>query len=483
MNFHKTALTAALTLGCSSVFGAGDLEALRQQLQDLKQNYQQQIEVLEKRLQAVEKAAEQAQIGVQRAERKAVQASQAAAPADNFNPDISVILDGRYADFENNPENYVLPGFQLGGEAGLGEEGLSVAHSELIMSANVDDKFYGQIIAALADHDGATEVELEEAFIQTLGLGNGLTAKAGRFFSDIGYLNKQHPHAWDFADAPLVYRGMFGNQLYDDGVQVNWLAPTDLYVNLGAELLRGGRFPASGGDGTNAYSLFAKVGGDIGASHSWQFGLSHWSGKAENRAGGHAHGHEEEGDAHDKHGEEEEHHEEEHDEHEAEWLFAEPLGFTGDTRISGIDFVWKWAPNGNPKNRNFKLQGEYFWRSEDGELRAQGADELLTSSYDGKQHGFYVQGVYQFMPQWRVGLRYDRLFSDNQAEHEEALDPLGLHSDGHDPQRYSVMLDWSNSEFSRLRLQFNRDESTQNAENQLFLQYIHSIGAHGAHSF
>ncbi|MCP4697014.1 MAG: hypothetical protein GY862_09210 [Gammaproteobacteria bacterium] len=476
MNFYKTALAAAVVFACTPAFGSEDLDSLRQQLQELKQSYQQQIDALEKRLQAAEKAAEQAQIGAQRAERKATQASQAA-PAGNFNPDISVILEGRYADFQNDPEDYALPGFQTGGEAGLGEEGLSLGHSEMIVSANVDDKFYAQLTAALHAHEGTTEVELEEAFIQTLGLGHGLTVKAGRFFSDIGYLNNQHPHAWDFADAPLIYRGLFGEQLYDDGLQVSWLAPTDLYVNLGAELLRGESFPAGGGDGSNAYSLFAKIGGDIGVSHSWQFGLSHWAAEAENRAGGHDHAHEEES------GEHEHDMEEEHDEHEAEWLLAEPLGFTGDTRISGIDFVWKWAPNGNPKNSNFKLQAEYFRRSEDGELHAKGTDELLNSAYDGRQRGFYVQSVYQFMPQWRIGLRYDRLFSDNRSAQETALDPLGLHSDGYNPQRYSLMLDWSNSEYSRVRLQFNRDESMPDVENQLFLQYIHSIGAHGAHSF
>lgn len=46
------------------------------------------------------------------------------------------------------------------------------------------------------------------------------------------------------------------------------------------------------------------------------------------------------------------------------------------------------------------------------------------------------------------------------------------------------MLDWSGSEFSRLRLQYNRDESRANAtDNQWYLQYIMSLGAHGAHGY
>ena len=46
------------------------------------------------------------------------------------------------------------------------------------------------------------------------------------------------------------------------------------------------------------------------------------------------------------------------------------------------------------------------------------------------------------------------------------------------------MFDWSGSEFSRIRLQFARDRSRFDAtDNQVFLQYIMSLGAHGTHAF
>jgi len=53
----------------------------------------------------------------------------------------------------------------------------------------------------------------------------------------------------------------------------------------------------------------------------------------------------------------------------------------------------------------------------------------------------------------------------------------------HDPSRVSVMGDFSNSEFSRLRLQFNRDHSRPEIDNQIVFQYLMSLGAHGAHRF
>jgi hypothetical protein len=46
------------------------------------------------------------------------------------------------------------------------------------------------------------------------------------------------------------------------------------------------------------------------------------------------------------------------------------------------------------------------------------------------------------------------------------------------------MIDYNWSEFSRMRLQFAQDKSMQGVtDNQWTLQYIMSLGAHGAHKF
>ncbi|KPK56729.1 MAG: hypothetical protein AMS22_00095 [Thiotrichales bacterium SG8_50] len=377
---------------------------------------------------------------------------------NSFNPAISLILDGKYTSYDSDPEDYRIPGFQLGPEAELAPGGFSAQHSELAISANVDDWFYGALTAALATHEGETSVELEEAYIETLALGAGFKLKAGRFYSGVGYLNQQHAHRWDFADTALVYRALFGNQLSDDGVQLSWVAPTDVYLMLGAEISRGERFPAAGAanDGAGAASAFAKVGGDVGDSHAWQAGLSYWSADVEGRESG--------GDAHDGGP-------------------SETASFTGDSTLYGLDVVWKWAPHGNPQRRNLKLQFEYFARDESGDVELVGSDPLETSSYDGTQRGWYAQAVYQFIPRWRVGLRYDQLEADNDGSDPAVLAEAGLDDEGYTPQRYAVMVDYSHSEYSRLRLQYNRDESYPEADNQWVLQYVMSLGAHGAHRF
>lgn len=380
-----------------------------------------------------------------------VQASQ-----NSFNPAISLVLDGHYASYDKPAGNYTLPGFMLGEEAGLDDEGFAIGESELIASANIDSQFYGKLTLAIADSAGASELGIEEAYVDALGIGNGVSLRFGRFFSAFGYLNEQHAHAWDFADAPLVYRAMFGDQLKDDGIQLVYLAPTDLFLSIGAELLSGKQYPAGGDQqGAGAWTAFINVGDDIGVAHSWLLGLNHWQADVKQRTAG-------------------------------EIDFAGNLAtpaFSGNSKINAIDFVYKWAPNGNPKNENFKFQFEYFDRRENGDLSLIDSVPLALSSYAGDQSGWYAQTLYQFASQWRTGLRFDQLNSDNTASDSSVLASANLDNLGHTPKRQSLMLEWLPSEFSRLRLQLNRDASTPQTDNQLLLQYTMSLGSHGAHAY
>jgi len=380
-----------------------------------------------------------------------------AANQARFNPDISLTLDGRYGSY-SNVSDYELPGFMLGGEASRGEQGFHLGHTELSMSSNIDDMFFGKFTMAIADHEGETEIELEEAFIETLALGNGVTAKAGRFYSDIGYLNNQHNHSWDFTDEPLIYRALFGNQLIDDGLQFSWLVPTETYFKVGVEVTRGARFPAGGAanDGKGAYAMFAKFGGDVGLSHAWQLGFSHWRADVLDRVSG-THGH--------------------------DGGVAEVPTYSGESSVNGVDFVWKWSPKGNNREQNLKIQAEYFERDEDGLIELIGSDPLESTTYQGQQSGWYLQTVYQFIPRWRIGYRYDQLDSNNQGSNSVILSEAGLDNEGLKPERSTLMLDYSHSEYSRVRFQFSKDDSYEDSDNLVFLQYIVTLGAHGAHRF
>jgi hypothetical protein len=437
----KPAICLAFAVtGSLHAYGAeADVKSIQQELAELKQRYLTKIAELEQRIQDAE---EQSEESAEKTEDLAVALSQQGnrTAANTFNPGIGLVLNGRYLMQSPRDYEFTLPGFFLGEEPGPGEKGFSLGESELNMSANIDDKFYGSVTLSFGE-----EAAVEEAFLQTISLPAGFRVKFGRFFSGIGYLNSRHSHTDDFAMRPLAYQAFLGNNYADSGVQVTWLAPTELYWESGFELYRGDSFPSAGAshNGIGATTLFTHIGGDINTSQSWRLGLSYLQTQVEGRA--------------------------------AENDLADV--FSGDSELWLADFVWKWAPNGNSKVNNAKIQGEYFSRNEKGELLNVNANPLEV---DADQSGWYVQGVYQFMPQWRVGLRYDAVNSEALGQ---AFDSTVLDNLGHDPKQVSVMLDWTNSEFSRVRLQYSQDKSTLDTADLWLLQYTAAFGAHGAHSF
>jgi hypothetical protein len=473
---HRTLLCAmafAVAWGAPPAARAQDAELakIRDEIRQLKDAYEKRIEALEKRLQDTEAKAGKAEAAASNAENTATQAAAQASnrpQAENaLNPGISAILNGVYTNLKRDPNTFRINGFvPTMGEVGPGRRGLSLGESELGFSANIDHRFRGTLIAAISpDNDS---ISVEEGYIQTIGLSNGLAIKAGRFFSALGYQNQIHAHAWDFTDAPLASKVFLGNQLSDDGIQIKWIAPTDLYWDLGLEVGQGRSFPAgpAGGRNKNGFgsgNFFTHFGGDIGSNLAWQAGLSHLRTSPENRT---------------------------YDDVDSTGASV-TNSFSGRTRLWVLDGILKWAPNGNSTSTSFKLQGEYFRRSENGSLTYDTAASSLgtqAGSYRSKQSGWYAQGVYQFLPEWRAGYRYDRLNSgatsiglvESGALAATDFPILGAYS----PKRNTFMVDWSPSEFSRVRLQFARDYSRMGfTDNQIFLQYILSMGAHGAHKF
>ena len=439
------ALAVAAALGLPHEAGA--------QTQDELRDLREQVQRLEKR--------------VTDAEQSAAQASNRPAGENAFNPAVSLILNGIYGNLSQDPANFRVNGFiPTGGDVAPPDRGLSLGESELAIAANVDQIFRGTGIFSVSSDNS---IEVEEAYIQTLALSYGFSIKAGRFFSSVGYQNQVHAHAWDFTDAPLANKVFLGNQLSDDGVQLKWVAPTPLYWDLGVEVGRGRNFPAGppGGRDKNGFgssNFFTTLGGDFGTGTAWQAGLAYLSTSPQGRA---------------------------YDDVDSTGALV-TNSFTGKSGLWALDGILKWAPNFNPTETYFKLQGEYFRRRESGDLTfdtlaATGAG-TQTGSYASTQSGWYVQGVYQFIPMWRVGYRYDRLSAGTTN--------IGLVDSGaltaadfpilakYNPTRQTVMVDWSPSEFSRVRLQLAQDKSRSDAtDNEVFLQYIVSLGAHGAHKF
>jgi hypothetical protein len=435
-------MCCAAALAAASVAYAQDpeLSQLREELKRL----QSRIEELEKR-----QAAPTAQVPPTRP----------ANPESAFNPGITLILQGTVARSTRDPGAYRIGGFApSGGEVEPAPRGFSLGESELAVSGNIDPYFRGNLVAALTPEN---EVEVEEAYAQALRLGHGFTLKAGRFLSGVGYQNEIHQHAWDFQDAPLPYKAFLGGRLNDDGVQLRWLAPTDLFIELGTELGRGRSFPDTerARNGAAAWALFGRIGGDLGTA-AWRAGLSFLRASPRNRA------------------------------FEDEDSLGNPVtqDFSGRSRLWIADGVVKWP--------RLKLQAEYLRRQEQGTLGYDDSAQAvpvfgtLSGDYESRQSGWYAQAVYEFVPRWRAGARLDRLSRGRVSTGivDAGLGPTAadfpLLLEEHDPRRTTLMVDWSPTEFSRLRFQWATDRPAAGVrDRQALIQYIHTLGAHGAHRF
>ena len=462
------AVSSAVLLNVSPALAQSDaeFEALKAEIQSMRSAYEGKIEQLEQKVEAL--STQQNQAAAQATAPAATQAANVAPAAgddegvfvnpqrpattqrrikdSSFNPAIGVVLNGKYNSFSENEGD--IAGFAIGEEGERGGEGFGIDETELNLSASVDDKFRGSATLAVLEEEGETVVEIEETYIATTALPYGVEAKAGRFFSELGYLNSHHTHTDDFADRPLTNRAFLDNNYGDDGIQVSAVLPTPIYSEIGGGIFRGDDFPGGGAEGSDigAWTAYGRVGGDFGDKTSWRVGLSTLQADDVSR-----------------------------DTEEGE------VNFSGDSSLYIADARAVYAPTGNNAEQEVILQAEAFLRDEDGTYDPDTTDAIDGVDYDDGQSGWYAQGVYKFHPQWRAGARFSQLYA---GDVPAGLVGSALDDEGHNPWSATAMMDWSNGEFARIRAQYSREEVADGqGDNQLTLQYIMSLGAHGAHPF
>jgi len=383
-----------------------------------------------------------------------------------FNPSISVIPDGVYYNDNRSGAAAEIASAAAGfdthgaGTAGHGhgsvERGFNLRELEVSFSGSVDPYFDAWAVLAV----GGGEVEAEEAFVQTRKFIPGLQVKFGKFNSGVGYLNRQHPHQWDFVDQALPYELLFGGSINEVGVQVNWLPSLPVYTLVGFEALQGeneGIAQHLGPEtapffldraGPRLFTGFVKVSPDIGYSGGLQFGASL----------GHSRLHQEQ-------------HEED----------AGTEALEGTTTFFGLDAVYRYDSGKQWGVGDVTLQGEYFRRSKDLGIVGLGSDPVAGPLLDFAQDGLYLQGVYGFAPRWTAGFRFDIAGLVNRVD--EAAATTGYDSS----RRYTGNVTFNPTEFSRLRFQYTRGDfaaaSGRETYSEVWVQFQMSLGAHGAHRF
>lgn len=345
---------------------------------------------------------------------------------------------------------------------GQRDKGLGLGHSDVSAAGPVGRHFESRLTAAAHTADRKLEVELEEAWLQTTSLPAGLQLRAGRFSSQLGYLNEQHPHADDFVERPLLYRAFLGGHYFDDGLRLNWTAPTDLYLRFGAEVFRGRNLvrDAASARRPGVAILSAKAGGDLGTNQSWQAGLSFLHNRREAAVETH----------------EEEVHVEGEEEAGEEEHFVEAGGHAGHgghgAAFSGRrmwvgELAWKWAPDGNNARQQLRLAYEF--------AQVRGLNRFATSN--DRHWAQYLSVVYRFAPTWEVGVRHDVL---------RVRVPDAEHFDDGRLRETALMLAWKPSHRQTVRVQYTHQRNRagfNEAARAVQLQYTMSFGAHASHSF
>lgn len=399
--------------------------------------------------------------------------NQAVSSGSAFNPQISLILGG---DFYRDSESGQLqaPSGINTASRDVGNQGFNLGAAELVLSATVDPHF--DALATMVLIDG--KAELEEAWFETRTLPHGLKLRAGRVKSNIGYLNNQHPHAWNFADQNLAYNALLGGEgLADTGVRLEWLPGLPLYTLVGVEALQGEQqavgalvdpselagaatgaiSPAD--DGPRLLTAYIKVAPELGDNHALLLGLSGVQAKQQQELFGNA-------------------------------AAADQYALEGDATVYIFEAVYKYDASGEWGQGDLKLQAEYLSGQKELEVTAvdgnavflNGATPHLGEQVNAHEDAWYIQAIYGFAPRWQLGVRLDQ--SGLNSDAEEA----GVKTSFSESSRVSAALTWSLTEFSRLRVQYSQADvtnasSTGQKYEQYFLTYSMSLGTHGAHKF
>ena len=323
-------------------------------------------------------------------------------------------------------------------------KGFNLESAELFIFAPVDP--YLNLYANIPVTESGTE--LEEAYFVTSSLPAGLQVKGGKFKSGFGRINGQHPHAWDFADAPLNYRAFMGAEGMggEKGVQLTWLPDLPIYLQLGIEALQGENdqlFGADAKDGPHAFTVFAKA--------RWISGKAARSCSAPPSP--------------------------------REKRKSRRWPTTRRSPGTPISSALKWSTSGSRKEvRRLTLQSEYLYRKQTGDLRTgDPADPASTlESLKRAQDGIYVQGLYQ-IDRWRIGARYDvlDLFKKDYILSGTQQD-MG-NSPGGRPEPWSSTP--RNSPGSASSTPATNPRATGRPTTKCIFQMLLGIGAHAAHSF
>jgi hypothetical protein len=264
-------------------------------------------------------------------------------------------------------------------------------------------------------------LEVEEGFLTFPTLPGGFLMKVGKLKAQFGKVNTMHAHVLPWADEPLAMKNLLGGDegLNDAGFSVSRLIPNSVMFLEATGEVYNGHNAVFTSHERSDLTYVARLRAYRDLTEGTNLDLG----------GSFAYGHND----------------------------ARP---DATTQLFGVDATIRYRPLRRAIYKRFLGRTELFWSQRDTATPGDQADAF----------GAYVSGDYQFARRWFFGGRYD--WSDR------AEDPTRRDKGG------SLLLTYWPSEFSQVRGQFRHTRYAEGVDaNEILIQFLFSIGAHGAHAF
>jgi len=299
--------------------------------------------------------------------------------------------------------------------------GMEMHESEIGLQAIIDPYARGDFFISF----GEQGVNLEEGYITFTALPKSFVVKVGKMRSAFGKVNTMHNHVLPWIDRPLATTNLVGGEdgIDDAGVSIQRIipAPKGIFLEATGQVFRG-----DSGDGLQ--SVFK----------SWQ--------RSDVSTVAHLRSYKDITESTNV---------------DLGLSYARGYNDFGPnflTNLYGVDATVRWKPLRRSIYHSFVGRGELFW------------SQRHQLPVEQRAFGFYTSADYQLGRRWFLGGRFDR---SARSQFANLIDQGG-----------SIVLTYWPSEFSQIRGQYRYTNYAENkSANELLLQLIFSLGAHGAHPF
>lgn len=298
---------------------------------------------------------------------------------------------------------------------------LEMHESEIGVQAIIDPYARGDFFISF----GEQGVEVEEGYITLTALPENFVVKVGKMRSAFGKVNGMHNHVMPWVDRPLVTNNLVGGEdgIDDAGVSIQRIlpAPKGIFLEATGQLFRGD-------SGDSLHPLFVSSNkSDVSAVAHLRSYKDITESTNLDLGVSYARGHNDQG---------------------SNFL----------TQLYGIDATLRWKPLRRSIYHSFIGRGEFIW------------SQRQQFPIEQKAFGFYTSGDYQLGRRWFVGGRFDR---SSRSEFANLTD-----------EGTAATLTYWPSEFSQVRGEYRFMHYAGNIDtHELLMQFMFSLGAHGAHPF